>query len=58
MELEERVQLGLSLDAAIYPVERIMAGLDAPPDFRLAKVLVKRAKEALPVGCRGLTNTF
>jgi len=25
-----------------------MAGLDAPPDFRRAKVLVKRAKEALP----------
>lgn len=25
-----------------------MAGLDAPPDYRRAKVLVKRAKEALP----------
>ncbi|MBB3395033.1 MULTISPECIES: FAD-binding oxidoreductase [unclassified Rhizobium] len=25
-----------------------MAGLDAPPDFRRARVLVKRAKEALP----------
>lgn len=25
-----------------------MAGLDAPPDFRRAKVLVKRAREALP----------
>lgn len=25
-----------------------MAGLDAPPDFRRAKVLVRRAKEALP----------
>jgi D-amino-acid dehydrogenase len=25
-----------------------MAGLDAPPDFRRAKVLVKRAQEALP----------
>lgn len=25
-----------------------MAGLDAPPDFRRAKILVKRAKEALP----------
>ncbi|MGQ3294692.1 MAG: NAD(P)/FAD-dependent oxidoreductase, partial [Shinella sp.] len=25
-----------------------MAGLDAPPDYRRAKILVKRAKEALP----------
>ena len=25
-----------------------MAGLDAPPDFRRARVLVRRAKEALP----------
>lgn len=25
-----------------------MAGLDAPPDFRRAKILVKRAREALP----------
>jgi D-amino-acid dehydrogenase len=34
-----------------------MAGLDAPPDYRRAKVTVKRAKEALPnLRCEGFTE--